>query len=85
MLVLCVETALPSARAVNYAVIGKVIDGFESVAALDALPVVKAAEALNVEAASAPREKACAYGSANAYCAQGKPLRKVTLVRAAVL
>ena len=52
---------------------------------LDALPVVKAAEVLNVEAASSSREKACAYGSANSYCAQNKPLRKVTLLRTAVL
>ena len=45
----------------------------------------KAAEVLNVEAASGSREKACAYGSPNSYCAQNKPLRKVTLLRTAVL
>ena len=114
----------------EYAVIGRVVDGMEALAELDALPVVvradsappnatrgrprlpapgqlvpliarvrcararsyavcaaeqKAAEVLNVEAASGSREKACAYGSANSYCAQNKPLRKVTLLRTAVL
>ena len=69
----------------DFAVIGRVIEGADALAALDALPVVKAADALNVEAASGSREKACQYGSPNAYCAQNKPLRKVTLVRVAVL
>jgi hypothetical protein len=30
-------------------------------------------------------EKSCAYGSTEAYCSQLKPLKKVTLARAAVL
>ena len=71
----------------DYAVIGRVLDA-ESMAALaelDALPVVKAAEVLGVEASKASREKACTYGSSNSYCNQNKPLKKVTLLRSAVL
>ena len=69
----------------DYMVIGRVIDGMETVEALDAVPVVKAADILDVEAASASRAKACAYGSANSYCSQNKPLKKILLVRTAVL
>ena len=61
------------------------LEGIESVAALDMVPVVKAAEILDVEAASASRAKACAYGSANSYCSQNKPLKKIVLMRTAVL
>lgn len=69
----------------QFAVIGRVIDGLDSLAALDALPVVKAADALSVEAASASRQRACEYSNPQPFCAQGKPLRKVTLMRTAVL
>ena len=69
----------------SYAVIGRVIEGMDSVAALDAMPVVKAADAFNVEATSASRAKACDYASPQPFCAQNKPLRKVTLIRTAVL
>ena len=80
-----ITTAARSEYDEDYVVIGRVLEGMDSVAALDALPVVKAADALNVEAASNSREKACAYGSANSYCAQNKPLRKVLLLRVAVV
>jgi cyclophilin family peptidyl-prolyl cis-trans isomerase len=72
----------------EYAVIGRVLDGIESLAGLDALPVVKAAEyggVVNVADTSQSREKACAYDSPQPFCAQLKPLRKVTLLRTAVL
>lgn len=68
-----------------YVVIGRVLEGLDVVAQLDAATVVRAADVLGVEAATASREKACAYGSANSYCAQNKPLKKITLVRATVL
>ena len=69
----------------DFAVIGRVVDGRSSVEALDAVTVVKAADAFNIETASASREKACQYDSPQPFCAQGKPLRKVTLVRVAKL
>jgi len=37
------------------------------------------------EGMAASREKACAYGGADAFCAQGKPLRKLQLARAKLL
>ena len=49
------------------------------------MPTVKAADAFNVEASTASRAKACDYASPQPFCAQGKPLRKVTLLRTAVL
>ena len=71
----------------DFAVIGRVVDGLDTVAALDALPVVKAAAMMGQSdrGAEGSREKSCAYGSTEAYCSQLKPLKKVTLARAAVL
>ena len=72
----------------DFAVIGRVLDeeSLTSVRYLASVPVVKAADAFGQgEGSSASREKACAYGSPNAYCAQLKPLRKVTLQRASLL
>jgi len=69
----------------DFAVIGRVLDGMDALAELDAIPVVKAADAFNVADASQSREKACAYDSPQPFCAQSKPLRKVTLLRTAVL
>ena len=61
------------------------LDGMEAVQELDAAPVVKAAGFVNAEASAESRGKSCFYGSANAYCAQNKPLRKVVLRSATVL
>jgi len=69
----------------EYAVIGRVIEGMETVAALDALPVVKAADAFNIQDPSSSRSMSCEYSNPQPFCAQGKPLRKVTLQRVAVL
>ena len=53
---------------------------------LDAMPVVRAAGMMGQgDGSSTSREKACSYGSANAYCNQNKPLKKVTLVRAKMI
>ena len=69
----------------EYAVIGRVTDGMDSLAELDAIPVVKAADAFKIADANQSREKACQYDSPQPFCAQSKPLRKVTLLRSAVL
>ena len=72
----------------DYEVIGMVLDaeGLATVATLDSLPLVRAAEAFGQgEGSDTSRAKACAYGSPNSYCSQNKPLRKVTLMRASVL
>ena len=72
----------------DFAVIGRVIEGMDSVAAIDAVTVVKAADAFNVDGALDPkgsRGKVCEYANPQPFCAQGKPLRKITLLRASVL
>lgn len=69
----------------DFAVIGRVVEGMDMVAELDAMPVVKAADALKVEASTSSRAKACDYASPQPFCAQNKPLRKVTLLRTTVL
>ena len=82
-----ITTGPDPASDADYVVIGRVVDGLETVAALDALPVVKAAAMMGQSdrGAEGSREKSCAYGSTEAYCSQLKPLKKVTLARAAVL
>ena len=58
----------------------------ERVQQLDAMPVVRAAGMMGQgDGSSTSREKACSYGSANAYCNQNKPLKKITLLRASVM
>ena len=69
----------------DFAVIGRVVEGMDSIAALDQLTVVKAADAFNIEATTASRAKACQYDSPQPFCAQGKPLHKVTLARVSAL
>lgn len=72
----------------DFVVIGRVMDdkGLSVVAALDAMPVVRAAAMMGQgDGASASRESACAYGSPNSYCSQNKPLKKITLARASIL
>ena len=69
----------------EYAVIGRVVEGMDSVAAIDAMQVVKAADVFGVEAPDASRSMACEYDNPQPFCAQSKPLHKVTLIRAAVL
>jgi len=72
----------------DFAVIGRAMNE-DSRAAIDYLarvPVVKAAEAFGQgDGSTGSREKACSYGSPNAYCAQNKPLKKITLLRTVVL
>ena len=60
-------------------VIGEVISGAEGLLILGSIPVVSYAG--QGEGASAPRSKQCFYGSADTYCSQGKPLKKVILSR----
>ncbi len=74
-------TAAPSPEFdADYIVIGRVVDGLDSLATLATLPVVKAADGFGQgEGSSASRAKACSYGSTNTYCSQNKPLKKVTL------
>jgi len=67
----------------EYVVIGRVVEGGDALAAIAALPVV--AVPGQGEGMAASREKACAYGGADAFCAQGKPLRKLQLARAKLL
>ena len=72
----------------EFAVIGRVLEGADSLAALDAVTVVKAADAFNLDGGLDPkgsRSKVCEYANPQPFCAQGKPLRKITLLRAAVL
>lgn len=72
----------------DFAVIGRVIEGMDSVAALDAVTIVKAADAFNTDGSLDPkgsRGKVCEYANPQPFCAQGKPLRKITLLRATVL
>ena len=69
----------------EYAIIGRVLEGMESVAAIDAMPVVKAADAFGIADPSASRSMSCEYSNPQPFCAQGKPLRKVTLRQTAVL
>ena len=72
----------------DFAVIGRVIDGMDSVKALNEVTVVKAADAFNADGGLDPkgsRGKICEYANPQPFCAQGKPLRKITLLRAAVL
>ena len=69
----------------DYVVIGRVIDGMDSVKYLDAVTVVKAADAFKAEAATSSRAKACDYASPQLFCAQNKPLKKITLMRASLL
>ena len=69
----------------EHRVIGRVVEGMDSVLEIDALPVVKAAEAFGIEAPSESRSMSCEYSNPQPFCAQNKPLRKVTLVRATVL
>ena len=82
-----ITTGPDPASDADYVVIGRVVDGLDTLAALDALPVVKAAAMMGQSdrGAEGSREKSCAYGSTEAYCSQLKPLKKVTLARAAVL
>ena len=70
-----------------YVVIGRALDAesLATISAMDVLPVVKAADIFGQrEGSDKSRAKACAYGSANSYCSQLKPLKKLTLVRASV-
>ena len=67
----------------RYVVIGRVVEGGDALAAIAALPVV--AVPGQGEGMAASREKACAYGGADSFCAQGKPLRKLQLARAKLL
>mmetsp|Transcript_157020 Transcript_157020/g.301260 ORF Transcript_157020/g.301260 Transcript_157020/m.301260 type:complete len:377 (-) Transcript_157020:195-1325(-) len=72
----------------QYKVIGRVLEGMESVAAIGDLPIVNAAPQLNVQAevpATSKDRKACVYGGNNAYCSQNKPLKKTILVKTTVL
>ena len=72
----------------DFVVIGRVMDdkGLDVIKTLDAMPVVRAAAMMGQgDGASASRESACAYGSANSYCSQNKPLKKITLARASML
>ena len=69
----------------EFIVIGRVLEGADAVAALDALPVVKAADVLGVAPPTASRASACEYSNPQPFCAQNKPLKKVTLLRTAVL
>ena len=60
----------------------------DSVAALDAVTIVKAADAFNTDGGLDPkgsRGKVCEYANPQPFCAQGKPLRKITLLKATVL
>ena len=66
-------------------VIGRVVDGMQSVAALDAMPVVKAADAFNIDGPRVSRASACEYSNPQPFCAQNKPLKKILLLKAAVL
>ena len=69
----------------EFTVIGRVVEGIDVLAELDALPIVKAADGLNVDAPRASRASACEYSNPQPFCAQGKPLKKVTLRRTAVV
>ena len=72
----------------DFAVIGRVVEGMDSVAALDAVTIVKAADVLNADGALDPkgsRGKVCEYANPQPFCAQGKPLKKITLLRSSVL
>ena len=69
----------------DFIVIGRVIDGMDSVEVLDRAPVVKAADGLNVEGPRTSRASACEYSNPQPFCAQNKPLKKVMLLRSAVL
>ena len=69
----------------DYVVIGRVLDGMDSVQALDAMPVVKAADGLAVEGPRSSRASACEYSNPQPFCAQNKPLKKVLLMRTALL
>ena len=69
----------------THAVIGRVLEGMDSIKALDQVTTVKAADVFQIEATQASRAKACQYDSPQPFCAQGKPLKKVTLLRTAVL
>ena len=72
----------------DFVVIGRVIEGMDSVEALDAVTIVKAADAFNTDGGLDPkgsRGKVCEYANPQPFCAQGKPLRKITLLRVTVL
>ena len=72
----------------DFAVIGRVVEGMDSVAALDAVTIVKAADVLNADGGLDPkgsRGKVCEYANPQPFCAQGKPLKKITLLRSSVL
>ena len=59
-----------------------------TVAALDAVTIVKAADVLNADGGLDPkgsRGKVCEYANPQPFCAQGKPLKKITLLRSSVL
>ena len=81
-----ITSAADPAQDAEYVVIGRVLQGMERVQQLDAMPVVRAAGMMGQgDGSSTSREKACSYGSANAYCNQNKPLKKITLLRASVM
>ena len=80
-----ITTAANAGYDSDYAVIGRVIEGMDSVMEIDKMPTVKAAEVFGIEDPSASRSMKCEYNNPNPFCAQSKPLRKVTLIRAAVL
>ena len=80
-----ITTAATPEYDATHAVIGRVLEGMDSIKALDQVTTVKAADVFQIEATQASRAKACQYDSPQPFCAQGKPLKKVTLLRTAVL
>ena len=80
-----ITTSADTSRDAEFAVIGRVLDGEQILAEMDALPVVGFIGASDGAATDSSRGKACYYGSAESFCAQNKPLKKLTVARAAVL
>lgn len=79
-------TAAPQpALDADYVIVGRVVRGIDVVQALAALPTIKSGNGVGYQALAgdisgrARPAKGCRYGSAELYCTDGKPLRKVAI------
>jgi cyclophilin family peptidyl-prolyl cis-trans isomerase len=69
----------------DYVIVGRVVRGLDVVSKLNAIPTIRSGNGVGYQAFAgdiAGRDrpvKSCRYGSAELYCTDGKPLRKVTM------
>lgn len=66
-------------------VVGRVLEGMDVVLRMNNIPVIQSAAKFQGGQERAGPSRACRYGSANLYCNELKPLRKLTISKTGIL